>query len=378
MKYWRGYLIAFIAAVISWAFMQFAQAHPALIDMLFPYVSRLVQGSLAEWSAAQDYCLWQAAILIYFAGVLTSIVLMAILRWNPIQVFGWILVPLSLVNTFSTVIYGMNEHTGSIAEDLRIETTDYSISALEQAAIYYADKAAPLSSRVSRDSAGRIDYADFAQLAQDAGEGFSALTYEHKFPIFAGSLIPVKELGWSDMYTEQGVTGMTVALTGESAVNPQVPDIGLPIAICHEMAHRMSIARDPDANMAAMLACMAHPDRDFQYAGYLMALRYCYNSLDAIGSAASHAALIRVQNKMNARMIDDIAVYEDFFPKDMNVVDDDTVSLLVSWHYSTVILPKLEAQEPVITFDPMDETDERLWDVLYPSQPIPEAEATTP
>ena len=50
--------------------------------------------------------------------------------------------------------------------------------------------------------------------------------------------------------------GFTFALTGEAAVNPQAPDVSLPFTMCHEMAHRMCIANERDANFAAYLIAL--------------------------------------------------------------------------------------------------------------------------
>ena len=79
--------------------------------------------------------------------------------------------------------------------------------------------------------------------------------------IFAGSREPVKELGWADMYSSMGITGVTFGITGEACVNPQIPDITLPFTMCHEMAHRMSIASERDANFAGFLACSFNSNR---------------------------------------------------------------------------------------------------------------------
>ena len=70
MKYWRGYLVAAILAIFTWALTQFAAAHSQLLDMVYPYMSRLIQSSLAQWSGGLDYCVWQALFLF---GIGTSI-----------------------------------------------------------------------------------------------------------------------------------------------------------------------------------------------------------------------------------------------------------------------------------------------------------------
>ena len=46
MKYWRGYLVAAILAACTWAFREFAEAHSQLVDMVYPYLTRIVQDVL--------------------------------------------------------------------------------------------------------------------------------------------------------------------------------------------------------------------------------------------------------------------------------------------------------------------------------------------
>ena len=72
------------------------------------------------------------------------------------------------------------------------------------------------------------------------------------FSIFGGDYTPVKKLGWADMYSSMGITGFTCFVTGEAAVNPQIPATSLPFTMAHEMAHRLCIAREDDANFAAL------------------------------------------------------------------------------------------------------------------------------
>ena len=352
MKYWRGYLVAAIAALCAWALTQFAASHSGLVDMLYPYMTRMITGGLADWSAGVDFCLWQAIILVFAALVLASVILMILFRWNPIQWFGWVLAAVSVVFLLNTGLYTLNVHAGSIADDVKLEVTDYTVTALEEAATYYRDQAKALSANKG---------SEFSELAQQAGEGFESLTYESLYPVFAGSTVPVKELGWTGLF--KGITGKTVALTGEAAVNPEVPAAGLPYAMCLEMARRMSIAADADANFAAFLACTANSSEEFQYSGYLMAYRACVNALKAVDSPSGRSALTRVENGMSAGMKQDLEDYNGFLGKKAGNADEELTNLLVSWHVQTVVLPSQET-EPEDLFDPYDETDELIQGIL--------------
>ena len=367
MKYWRGYLVAGILFVMAWALNQFAAAHVQLMDMVYPYMTRLFQTSLAQWSGGTEFCLWQMMLLLGIAAVLASMVLMVVLRWNPFQWFGWVLTAVAVVNLLSVGMYGMNQYTGSIAEDVRMETTDYSLSALEDAAVYYLEKATEYAPTVSRDSRGNVKEADFDQLAQKAADGFKVLTYEQHYAVFAGSMLPVKELGWSGLYS--GVTGKTVALTGEAAVNPNVPAGAMPVAMCREMARRMSIAKEGDADFAAFLACINNEDSRFIYSGYLQAFHQCYNALGALDTAAGKAAYKRVEARLSGRVEQDLETYHDFLGKSARAASEDATYLLVNWHIQSVVIPsRQDKEDEVVLFDPLDENDERLADLINPTE----------
>ena len=366
MKYWRGYLVALIAAACAWGLSLFASSHRMLMDTIFPYMTRLVLDSLAQWSSSVNFCLWQLAVLVFLAAILTTVVLMIALRWNPIQCFGWVLAVVSIVNLLNTGVYELNQYVGPLSEDLRLDTSVFTISELEDAATYYRDKANELSAQVSRGPGGYAEYDDFEVLAQQAEAGFQVMVYERSGSVFAGCMVPVKELGWSDYYTSKGVTGMTVGLTGESAVNPQVPDVGLPFAICHEMAHRMSIYNDSDANFAAFAACEANPDPQFRYTAYLMAYRACYNALAGYNNATADAALIRIERGEYPNIRKDLNTYEDFLKNDD--IDDDMCTMLVSWHIQNVVIPALEQDDLEQLFDPTDESQVDLSGIVNAKQ----------
>ena len=351
MKYWRGYLVAAVILLCNWALIRFCAGHVQLVDMIYPYVDRIIMDYLAGWSASFEGCLWQTGIIFLAVLLLGSAVLMIVLRWNPIRWGGWVLTALSVLMLLNTGIYGLNKYSGSIAEDVRLKVTEYSPGSLERAAIYYGQMASEYGKKVQSGSE-----ADFDQLNQQAAEGFTVLTYEKAIPIFSGVTVPVKELGW--MGRKDGVTGLTVGFTGESAVNPDVPGVGMPFAICHEMTHRMCIYSDSDANFGAFLACTNNSSDAFIYSGYLMAFRSCYNALLGIDSQLSREALDRVMEHVSADVMEDMAQYNAFFGEDGQKVDEEFTNMLVSWHIQEIA--QYGDDEDADVFDPMDETDQRF------------------
>ncbi len=377
MKYWTGYLTAAIIGAISWAFLKFGERFTALVDMVYPYITRTLMDYLATWTSGLDFCLWQMVALAAIVIAVAIIILIIVLRRSPVQWIGWMLTVVSVVYLLHTLVFGLNYHAGSIADDIRLERRQYTVSELASATTYYRDMANLLSDQVPRDAAGNVKFDDFETLAIQAADGFNTLVYDYSYPVFAGSTLPVKKLGWADLYSSMGITGITMGLTGEAAVNPQIPATSLPFTMCHEMAHRMSIATEGDANFAAFLASMANEDIQFRYSAYFMAYRYCYNALVSVNTVESAGAAARVSAELTEEMQHDLKAYSTFFNSKRNETaaqvantandaylkasgDSDGVAsygqvcdLLVNWHYQQIILPTIT--EDIEPFDPYDE-----------------------
>ena len=385
MKYWFGYLTAAIIGAITWVLMQFGQRFSTLVDMVYPYVIRTLQDILAGWSGTVDFLLWQLLAVALAVVVLASLVAVLATKKSVIAWGGWVLSACALVYLLHTAVWGLNYYAGPLSEDLRMEVSQYTIDELAEATEYYRDRANILSQQVKRDGNGNVAYPEFEKMADRAYMGFQRLVYDRSYPVFAGSTLPVKKLGWADMYTSIGITGVTFGMTGEAAVNPQIPQVLLPFTMAHEMAHRMCIASERDANFAAFLACSVHPDVEFEYSAYFMAFRYCYNALASVKtvSAAEYTASLR--EGIGDLLRRDVNAYADFFEKNQdaaatelaNTANDtylktsgeksgiksynEVCDLLVNWHIQEVVLPSITVEES--PFDPYDETQVDITDI---------------
>ena len=359
MKYWRGYLTAAILLACTWALREFAKAHQVLVDMIYPYVSRMSMSFLSGWSSGVDFCLWQALVYVLVALVALSAVLMVIFKWNPIRWGGWVCAAAAVIIFLNTGLYGLNVFAGPLSEDIRLEETDYTVSELEAATVYYRDRANALADQVSRNGENDVDFEEFSPLAEKAAEGFDVLVYDKSLSVFAGATEPVKKLGWAKLFTGRGETGITVGLTGEAAVNPHVPEVMLPFAMCREMARRASIAVERDAAFAGYLACTHNPDVQFQYSGALMGYRYCLRALEALEAVTGAGATARVRETENPKVRLDLQRCDGFLG-DKETKDAKACDLLVSWHIQEVVLPSLVEEEQL--FNPMDKTQVDLSD----------------
>lgn len=358
MKYIKGYLTAAIILACSWALTAFTKGHTVLVDMVYPYVTRMAQTFLADWSGGVNFCLWQALLFVGIALVLATAVLMVIFKWNPVKWGGWVCAAVAVLVFLNTCLYGLNQYSGSLAEDIRLSETPYDIHELEAAANYYRDQANELSKQVNR-TGGEVVFGSFEELAEQAPKGFEILVYEKSLSVFAGPMGPVKQLSWARSYTRRGITGVTVGLTGEAGVNPQTPAVLLPFAMCRELCHQASIAVEKDAAFGGYLACINNPDVRFQYSGALMGYRYCLKALEALESVSGSGAVSRVRDGESSEVYQDLRRCDAFLGS-REQEDATAYDLFTSWHIQEVVLPGLVEEESA--FDPMDKTQVDLSD----------------
>lgn len=375
MRYWRGYVTAGILALITMGIMMLADRFSQLVDMVYPYVTREFQSILADWSSTVSFTLWQVLVVAIILALMATIVLMILLKWNFVEWLGWVLTGAACIWMLHTGVYGLNYYAGPISDDIRLGSYEFTYEDLAEATTYFRDKANEMAQKMPRNDDGVLLFDDFETLALQAGDGFQNMTYEFSGSVFGGSTLPVKKLSWADYYTSVGITGMHVPLTGEAAVNPQTPVMALPYTMCHEMAHRMCIATENDANFAAFLACLANESLQFQYSAYYMAYRYCYSALFSIGDAQTAAAAARINEGVNTYLEYDLHTYDKFFSSRRNEtitrisdgMNDTYIKIsgdkngeksygqvsiyLVNWYLEELVLP-FENEDS--TFDPMD------------------------
>lgn len=278
MRNLRGFLVAGVFGCLTWLLTWAAEQYKDLLFLAYPFLSRTVQDFLAEFTARFDFCLWQAALLAAIIAMLTTLILVILLHKNVLRWAGAWTAAASIAAFLFMGMWGLNYYNPhSLLESMGIEEQKFSLRELQDATEYYRDMANRYSKVQRRDSQGHLKMPGFDTLAGQAGEGYDTLLY--RCSAFAGVRTPVKELGFSELYSRMGFDGVTVALTGEAAVSTDCYGGMLPVAMCHEMAHRMAIAQEDEANFAAILASTTNSSLEFKYSGYLCAYIYCYNAL---------------------------------------------------------------------------------------------------
>ena len=394
MKYWRGYLTAAILGAFTWVLIQMGQKYTTLVDMVYPYVTRSVQSFLTAWTGGVDFLVWQTAVLFLIILLAATLVLVFIFRAKVIRWLGWALAAVAAVVLLHTGVYGLNQYAGPIEDDLRLDMVDYTQTELENATIFYRDMANSLAPQIRDENGefGEYVFSDFETLAALTGDGFRKLARERSFSIFGGDYTPVKKLGWAGLYSAQGKTGVFVPLTGEAAVNPDIPGYALPFAMAHEMAHRLCIARDGEADFAAFLACAENESIEYQYSAYFMAFSICRSALFSVDEEAVYAIdegvcaeLYQDLNELGSFFADNrdedltrlVTAVTDTYQEataDQEVRYSSACDYLVNWHIDQYVEEEIVEEK----FDPFDESQVDLSGLVnHKSQETPENTEST-
>lgn len=122
-----------------------------------------------------------------------------------------------------------------------LSVREYTKQELTDATRYYAAQVNALADDVSRDNQGLARLSSFEELSKQAGAGYDKLAA--RYELFTGSHDPVKKLATWRMFSQFGITGIFVCFTGEACVNPDTYEVWLPFTMCHELAHRQTVAR---------------------------------------------------------------------------------------------------------------------------------------
>ena len=181
-----------------------------------------------------------------------------------------------LVYAGYSILWGSYYYADSFAQDGGFEQRDISVDELETVTKFFASLLNEYGEQVCRDEGGfyTVDKEDI--IARSAGIYRNT---EELHPSLSGPEVPVKGILSSRFLSYMDFTGFFFPFTGEACVNTDFPASLFPSTVAHELAHQRRVAREQDANFAAVLSCMESGDLDYCYSGCLLAYTYLGNAL---------------------------------------------------------------------------------------------------
>lgn len=268
---------------------------PELFFSFYRPFSREILHTMATVTGAFPFALWEvAAVLLVLLALYFLIHNRRPLRW-----LAGIVELVSVLIFLFVALWGLNHFDPqSVADQVGLNVTGYTTQQLQATTQYIVDQANRWANQVERDSDGAM-VDDFAQWAKLANDGYQVLADQNSF--FETSDASVKKLLSGRLFSYMGLTGIFIAFTSESNVNPETYTVSIPFTMCHELAHRLPVAPEDEANFCAFLACLNNPDPDFQYSCWYSAFLYTYNAL----YKADRQAATTVWNSLSSTVQED-------------------------------------------------------------------------
>ncbi len=139
-------------------------------------------------------------------------------------------------------------------------------------------RANALRDGLAEDAQGIMRLPAGRRAALDAAHEGLRLAAQRLGPL-EGPRVRPKPAVFSPLLSRLGIAGIFVPFTGEAHVNATLPDVDVPFAASHELAHERGLAREDEANYAAAVACRMHPAPEFRYSGALLSSTYVQAAL---------------------------------------------------------------------------------------------------
>lgn len=254
---------------------------------------RFITFILNSLTSPIPFSLGEAIIYLLFIYLIIKAALLvknAVKKNLPLR--GVLMRGLTGVLSFASILYflimiswGINYFRPTLQNLAKYKEEKPSINELKTLCSLLIPKCNKLRDLVNENKNGvmQIDGGHEAAL-NNASEGYFALS--DSLPYLKGNYGTPKKFFLPTVWSFFGTSGIYIPFTAEANAHMAQPDPMIPAVICHELAHKVGFAKEDEANFIAFLVCRAHPNIDFQYSGYLLALSYTLSTLRAADEQA--------------------------------------------------------------------------------------------
>ena len=265
-------LVAWITRNPEWIEVYYSQG-------IYKYLSLGIRASSRLIPVPVGQLIFYSLLLV----ILVSLTRLIAKRWKGVISWGQFLRRLlldsayffSIIYFFFMITWGLNYHRLPVAEiqglDVEAVGTDELIEMCGRLIQQCNDQRKQL---VLKD--GELDLTK-KEILTKAAEGFTYAPERYEFLRY--DLPSVKSVYVPELMSLFGVGGIYFMFTAEANVNMGPPNFLVPSTTCHEMAHQLGFASEDEANYIGYLATQFNSDKNFQYSGNLMAMRYSMRAL---------------------------------------------------------------------------------------------------
>ncbi len=173
------------------------------------------------------------------------------------------------------LFWGLNNYKYSVSHRLGLEQ-HYSRSDLDSVTHYLITTVNDQHRELFNDSLKKVIIPLNLELFNEtAKQNYKKLPEHLKELLTQNNINRVKPSFYSVLQSYAGFSGYFNPFTHENQLNIEIPTIGMPITVAHEMAHQQGIASEAEANFFGYEVMLLSSRPEFRYAANLYALKYC-------------------------------------------------------------------------------------------------------
>ena len=276
----KCYKILTLLLIIQWAFVQVIAQFPNFIETyysngLYIYISRFLRIILG-WIPFSIGDLMYATLIIFILRALYKTIKSK--KINLKATFFKITGIISVVFFVFHFNWALNYFRPPLNTSLGFKVSNYSNEELVTFTKKLISKTNEVQTFITKNDTLVVENLSTKnQIKDNVDEAYNQLEKIH--PQFKYSNPKVKNSLFSVPLTYMGFGGYINPITNEAQVNSLIPKNNFAATVCHEAAHQIGIASESEANFVGYLATTNSKDIYFNYAGYLMALRYCISEV---------------------------------------------------------------------------------------------------
>ena len=157
-----------------------------------------------------------------------------------------------------------------------LKNDNISVEQLETVTEYFAALVNEYSSQVPRDADGNY-VADRDAILRRSNEVYANV--EETLPCLSGPAVRAKGVYFSRVMSYTDFTGFFFPFTAEANENTDFPPALFASTVAHELAHQRGVAKEQEANFAAVLASLEYGDAEYCYSACMLAYTHLGNAL---------------------------------------------------------------------------------------------------
>ena len=157
-----------------------------------------------------------------------------------------------------------------------LKNDNIGVEQLETVTEYFAALVNEYSSQVPRDADGNY-VADRDAILRRSNEVYANV--EETLPCLSGPAVRAKGVYFSRVMSYTDFTGFFFPFTAEANVNTDFPPALFASTVAHELAHQRGVAKEQEANFAAVLASLEYGDAEYCYSACMLAYTHLGNAL---------------------------------------------------------------------------------------------------